>query len=236
MGDPAFRKRLLAETPLRLVPTFHVDAFERIYPLGAPPNYEPGEDQSVARLAAARGQSAVDFAYDLLLEDGGKNFLFMPYSNYLDGNLDICGEMIAHPDCIMGLGDGGAHVGFICDASFPTFLLTHWGRDRRHGRFDVNWLVKRQTSDNARAMGLHDRGTIAPGMKADLNVIDFDRLSLARPVMAFDLPAGGRRLMQQANGYVATIVAGEVTYREGKATAALPGRLVRGPQAVPALP
>jgi N-acyl-D-aspartate/D-glutamate deacylase len=138
--------------------------------------------------------------------------------------------MIAHPDCVMGLGDGGAHVGIISDASYPTYLLTHWGRDRPHGRFDLAWLITRQTADTARAVGLHDRGVIAPGMKADLNVIDFGKLAVERPQMAFDLPAGGKRLLQRAKGYVATIVSGEVVYREGEPTGALPGRLVRGPQ------
>ena len=138
--------------------------------------------------------------------------------------------MIAHPDCVMGLGDGGAHVGIICDASYPTYLLTHWGRDRAKGRFDIPYLVKRQTQDTARTVGLMDRGVIAPGKKADINIIDFDRLGVAAPEMAFDLPAGGKRLLQRATGYTATIVSGAVTYRNGEATGALPGKLVRGPQ------
>jgi N-acyl-D-aspartate/D-glutamate deacylase len=131
---------------------------------------------------------------------------------------------------VMGLGDGGAHVGIIADASFPTYLLSHWGRDRAHGRFDVATLVKRQTADTARAVGLHDRGVLAQGMKADLNVIDFDRLAIEKPVMAFDLPAGGKRLLQKARGYRHTIVSGIETYRDGEPTGALPGRLVRGAQ------
>ena len=176
----------------------------------------------------------VFLAYDLLLEDEGRKFLFLPFANYAHFNLDACGEMIAHRDTIMGLGDGGAHVGIISDGSYPTYLLSHWGRDRAHGRFDVGWLVKRQTSDTARAVGLHDRGIIAPGMKADLNVIDFDRLRVSTPTMAYDLPAGGKRLLQGAQGYVATVVAGNIIYREGKATGGLPGKLVRGPQRAPA--
>jgi len=155
----------------------------------------------------------------------------MPFANYAHYNLDACGEMIAHQDCVMGLGDGGAHVGIISDSSYPTYLLTHWGRDRSHGRFDLGWLIKRHTADTARAVGLADRGLIAPGMKADINVIDFAKLGIEVPRMSFDLPAGGKRLLQRATGYVATIVSGEITYRNGEATGALPGRLVRGPQA-----
>jgi N-acyl-D-aspartate/D-glutamate deacylase len=172
-------------------------------------------------------------AYDLLLGDGGRVFLFMPFANYTDYNLDCCGEMIAHRDCLMGLGDGGAHVGLISDGSYPTYLLAHWGRDRGHGRFDLGYLVKRQTVDNARAVGLYDRGIIAPGMKADINIIDFDALRVEAPRMALDLPAGGKRLLQGATGYVATIVAGEMTYRDGQPTGALTGKLVRGPQPAP---
>ena len=186
-----------------------------------------------ANLAAAQGRLAAEVAYDLLLEDEGRTFLFMPFANYANYNLDCCGEMIGHPDCVMGLGDGGAHVGLISDGSYPTYLLAHWGRDRARGQFDLAYLVKRQTMDTARAVGLNDRGVIAPGMKADLNVIDFDKLRVEAPHMAFDLPAGGKRLLQGAKGYVATILSGEITYREGAAMDALPGRLIRGPQSAP---
>jgi len=182
-------------------------------------------------MAARSNRTAAEIAYDLLLEDEGRAFLFSPFANYADYNLDCCGEMIAHPDTLMGLGDGGAHVGIISDGSYPTYLLTHWGRDRAYGRFDLPYLVKRQTSDTARAVGLMDRGVIAPGKKADLNVIDFDRLRVQAPRMAFDLPAGGKRLLQGADGYVATVVSGAIVYRDGQATGALPGKLVRGPQA-----
>ena len=233
MRDPSFRARLLAETegkqshPLAK----RVMAFDRIFPLGDPPNYEPPKETSLAAQAARLGREAQELAYDMLLEDEGRAFLFLPFANYTSFNLDACHDMIAHPDCLQGLGDGGAHVGIISDASFATYLLTHWGRDRASGRFDLSYLVKRQTSDTARAMGLMDRGVIARGMKADLNVIDFDRLRVEAPRMAFDLPAGGKRLLQGARGYEATIVSGAIAYRDGEATGALPGKLVRGPQA-----
>jgi len=232
MRDSSFRTRLLAETDARQSHPLarRVMAFEQIFPLGDPPNYEPPKETAIAAIAARTGRPAQEVAYDMLLEDDGRNFLFMPFANYANFNLDACGEMIAHADCVMGLGDGGAHVGIISDASYPTYLLTHWGRDRARGRFDLGFLVKRQTLDTAAAVGLADRGVLAPGMKADINVIDFDRLRIKRPVMAFDLPAGGKRLLQGASGYVATIVSGEIVYTGGEATGALPGKLVRGPQ------
>jgi N-acyl-D-aspartate/D-glutamate deacylase len=232
MRDPAFRARVLAETDIaqRHPLARRVMAFDQIYPLGDPPNYEPPRESAIAVQAAAKGIDPAVLAYDMLLEDEGRAFLFSPFANYTNYNLDCCGEMIAHPDTVMGLGDGGAHVGIISDGSYPTYLLTHWGRDRSHGRFDIPYLVKRQTADTARAVGLMDRGVIAPGMKADLNVIDFARLRVQSPRMAFDLPAGGKRLLQGADGYVATIVSGEIVYRDGEATGALPGKLVRGAQ------
>lgn len=233
MRDPAFRKRLLVEEPdpgLARIAR-RVMAFERIFPLGDPPDYEPPRERSIASLARRLGRPPAEIAYDLLLEDEGRAFLFAPFTNYAEFNLDVTREMMQHPDCVMGLGDGGAHVGLISDANFCTYLLAHWGRDRVRDRFDVGWLVKRQTADTARAVGLLDRGVIAVGMKADLNVIDFDRLRVERPVMAFDLPAGGKRLLQGARGYTATVVSGTIVYRDGEPTGELAGRLVRGPQA-----
>jgi N-acyl-D-aspartate/D-glutamate deacylase len=205
-----------------------------MFPFGDPPDYEPSRDASIAAIGAAQGRSAAEVAYDQMLLDEGRSFILAALVNYADYNLDPCAEMLRHRNTLVGLGDGGAHVGFISDGSIPTHLLTYWGRDRDRDRFPLPELIRRQTSDTAHAVGLYDRGVIAPGLKADLNVIDFDRLALDRPYMVHDLPAGGRRLMQKARGYTATIVSGVVTYRDGAATGALPGVLVRGAQAAPA--
>ena len=234
MRDPAFRARVLAEEPdpaqaglrKRLL------RMDTLFPLGDVPDYEPPRERALGSIAQREGRSVEEVAYDMLLADDGRGFLYAPFANYAAFDLDVCREMLAHPNTLPGLGDGGAHVGSISDASFPTYLLSHWGRDRTRGRFDVGWLVKRQTADTARAAGLHDRGVIARGMKADLNVIDLDRLRVERPVMAFDLPSGAKRLMQSARGYDATIVSGTIVYRGGEATGALPGTLVRGPRAL----
>jgi N-acyl-D-aspartate/D-glutamate deacylase len=230
LADPGFRSRLLAESPPR---GRRLIDYSRIFPLGELPDYEPPAELSLEVTAAARGMDPDELALDLLLQDGGRNFLFAPFSNYAESNLDACREMMAHDDTLFGLGDGGAHVGIISDASFPTYALAHWGRDRRYGRFEVGWLVEQLTSRTAHQVGLFDRGVVAPGLRADLNVIDFDRLRCERPTMAYDLPAGGKRLLQRARGYCATIVAGQVIARDGESTGALPGRLVRGPQPDP---
>lgn len=201
-------------------------SFESQYLLGSPANYEPGPEDSVAAIAAARGVTPAELAYDHMTAGG---LLYFPMLNYLDGNLDAGAEMLEHPITVPGLSDGGAHCGAICDASFPTTMLTLWGRDRVRGKqFPIEWLVKRQSADTAQALGLGDRGVLKPGYRADLNVIDFERLQVGDPFVAYDLPTGGRRLMQTADGYEATIVAGEVVFREGEHTGALPGRLVRG--------
>jgi N-acyl-D-aspartate/D-glutamate deacylase len=226
LRDPAFRARLLDRE--RTEGSLHrlVD-YRRMYPLGEEPDYEPAPESSVQRMAEARGVNPAELAMDLLAEDGGRSFLFVPFSNYADGDLNACGEMLAHPDTVFGLGDGGAHVGIISDASFPTYALSHWARDRSHGRMPVGWVVEQLTSATARAVGLTDRGVLSEGRRADLNVIDFDHLRCEAPVMAYDLPAGGKRLLQGARGYRATVVAGEITYQDGEPTGALPGRLVR---------
>lgn len=227
--DPSLRERLLAEAAAsdgggRRRP---LADYARLYPLDDTPDYEPPPERSIERLAAASGVDPAALTLDLLAADGGRRFLYTPFSNYADGNLDACGEMLAHPDTVFGLGDGGAHVGLISDASFPTYFLSHWARDRPYGRMAVGWVVQQLTSATASAVGLSDRGVVAEGKRADLNVIDFDHLACVAPEMAFDLPAGGKRLVQRARGYCATVVAGQVTYRDGEPTGALPGRLVR---------
>jgi N-acyl-D-aspartate/D-glutamate deacylase len=208
--------------------------FEKTFLLGDPPDYEQEPERSVAAQAARAGVSPAAFAYDLLLEDEGRTLLYFPFLNYADGCLDPSLEMMQDPNTVLGLGDGGAHLGTICDASFSTHMLTHWTRDRRRGpRVPLETAVQWHTRDTARAVGLDDRGVLAPGYKADLNVIDYDRLRLRPPRMLRDLPAGGRRLVQDAEGYRCTIVSGRVTHRDGKPTEALPGRLVRGARPAP---
>ena len=237
MRRPEIRAAILAEDPYEgsNFPLLRRLGFERMFAFGEPLDYEPPAESSITAIAAREGRTAAAVAYDMLTADDGRNFIFAPLVNFADYTLDAAHEMMTHRNAIVGLSDGGAHVGFISDGSFPTFLLTYWGRDRSHGRFPLAELIRRQTSDTAGAVGLHDRGRIAPGLKADINVIDFDRLALERPVMRFDLPAGGRRLMQSATGYDATIQSGQITYREGVPTGALPGKLVRGPQSAPAI-
>ncbi len=169
-----------------------------------------------------------------MLENGGRGMLYVPFLNYSEGSLDAARDMIIHPLTVPGLSDGGAHVGMICDGSFPTTMLTHWTRDRVRGpKLPLSDVIRMQTRDTARLLGLNDRGVVKPGYRADLNVIDYQGLTLHAPEVAYDLPAGGRRLVQRATGYRATIVAGEVTYRDGEATGALPGRLIRGAQPAP---
>jgi N-acyl-D-aspartate/D-glutamate deacylase len=210
-----------------------IQAFQRMFELGDPPDYEPEAASSIAARAQREGRAALDLAYDVLLRDGGRAFLYLPSLNYADGNLDAVGEMLAHPNTVVGLADGGAHVGTICDASFPTTMLALWARDRERGRLDLPFAVQRQSRDTARAVGLLDRGVLAPGYRADVNLIDFERLTARRPEIRHDLPAGGKRLVQAADGYVATLVAGDVTYEKGEQRGPLPGRLIRGPQAAP---
>jgi N-acyl-D-aspartate/D-glutamate deacylase len=231
MRDPAFRERLLAESLEPGHPFLNslAGAWHKMFELGDPPNYEPAPEESIGARAKRDGVNPDAIVYDILTANGGRNFLFFPLHNYYEFSLDNALTMIRNPNTLFGLSDGGAHVGVICDVSVPTYMLTHWCRDRSRGEhLDIPFVVKSQTRDTAEAVGLLDRGLIAPGMKGDLNVIDFERLRLLPPHMVYDLPSGARRLMQEAEGYVATIVSGAVIYRDGKPTGALPGKLVRG--------
>ena len=194
-------------------------------------DYEPGPEASVAARAAKAGVSPEEYAWDMLCRDDFSGFIYLPILNYADGNLDFLQPLQHCDDTVNSLSDGGAHCGTICDAASPTFMLQHWVRDRKRGdRIGLENAIKRQCADTARLYGLEDRGVIAPGYLADLNIIDFERLKLGKPWLAFDLPAGGKRLLQKADGYVATIKNGQVTFREGEWTGAAPGGLIRGPQ------
>jgi N-acyl-D-aspartate/D-glutamate deacylase len=231
LREPKLRSAVLAE----MADTNPVFPWDRVFPLGDPPDYEPAPDDSIAAEAQRAGTTPEALAYDYLLADDGRSFLYVPFLNYADGNLDAVRSMLEDVHSVVGLGDGGAHVGTICDGSFPTTMLTHWVRDRHRGdRLDLGLVVAKQTSRTAAMVGLADRGLVAEGMKADLNVIDLDTLTLHRPTMAFDLPAGGKRLLQRADGYLHTFVSGQEVYADGEHTGALPGRLVRGVQSAPA--
>ena len=228
-----FRAALLADNPERRGRGF-ASAWGQMHLMAELPDYEPTEESTVAFRASALGVSPEEVALDQMLSNEGRGMLYVPFLNYAEGSLDAVHEMITNPNTVPGLSDGGAHVGMICDGSFPTSLLTHWTRDRTRGpRLDLPYVIRQQTRDTARTVGLYDRGVIAPGYRADLNVIDYDHLTLHAPQVVYDLPTGGRRLIQKASGYVATIVAGAITYRDGDPTGALPGRLLRGGQAAP---
>jgi N-acyl-D-aspartate/D-glutamate deacylase len=236
LAKPDVRAAILAETDLPADPTLLFEgigalmqsSLDRIYSLGDPPDYEPTAERTIAALAAADGVDPIEKLYDVMLEHDAQNLLMLPFFNYVDGNHDAIREMLLHPAGVSGLSDGGAHCFLICDASVPTFMLTHWARDRYRGpQLPLEYVVKKQSHDTAALFGLGDRGTVEVGKKADFNVIDFDRLTLHMPHMAYDLPAGGARLLQGASGYVATIVSGAVTRRNGVDTGARPGRLVR---------
>ena len=231
MQDPEFRRQLLSEDPVAgsTFPLIHRIGYAHMFRFGNPPSYSPRREDSIAAIAEREGRTAPEVAYDILLEDGGRNFIYTPLVNYVSYDMTTPEAMLADRNAIMGLGDGGAHVGFVLDAGFPTWMLTYWSRER--GRWALPEIVRRLTSDTASAAGLGDRGVVAVGKKADLNVIDYDRVSFGRPYVTADLPAGGRRLMQKADGYDATVVSGVVTYRGGEATGALPGQLVRGQRA-----
>jgi len=231
MRDPAVRARIITEDPreFNTFPLFHRMSWDDAFPFGNPGNYLPEKSESVAAVAAREGRTPQEVAYDIMLEDDGCAFIYMTLANYAYGDLSMCETVLDDRNCIMGLGDGGAHVAFILDAGYQTWLLTHWGKTRQ--RWSIPELIRRLTSDTAHAAGLHDRGVLAPGKKADLNVIDWDRLGAGQPFVIHDLPAGGKRLMQEVLGYDATILSGEITFRSGKPTGSLPGKLVRGLQA-----
>jgi len=231
LRDPGFRARLLAEqtTARQGFAATQPRNWHRLFLMGDRPDYEQTPDRTVEALAAARGVSPELVALEHLLTNEGRGMLYLPFLNYADGSLAACHGMLSDPNTIPGLSDGGAHVGMICDGSFPTSNLTHWTRDRTRGpKLSLERMVQLQTRSTAEALGLRDRGLVARGYRADLNVIDYDRLALLAPEVLHDLPAGGRRLMQRARGYEATIVAGMVTYRDGDPTGALPGRILRG--------
>jgi N-acyl-D-amino-acid deacylase len=234
MRKPEVRARILADKPGQGHPILYVaKMWDWIFPLGDNPNYEPDPSDSIGARARARGIDPMEEAYDRLLDDEGRAMLLVATSNLENDSLDTVGKLLRRDDVVLGLGDGGAHYGMICDASYPTFLLTHWARDRASGRFSVPEAIRELTSVPARVAGLADRGRIAVGYKADLNVIDHTALRLHKPVISHDLPAGGRRLDQTAEGYVATVVSGEVIAENGVPTAARPGKLVRGRQPIP---
>ncbi|MGE4323339.1 MAG: amidohydrolase family protein, partial [Sphingobium sp.] len=229
MRRPEVRAAILADKPSpQGLPAYEfARRYEVIYPMGDPPCYEPDPSTSLSAQAAARGVKPKELAYDMLLEDDGHAMLIAALANYEYSTLDPIREMITHRFAVPALGDGGAHYGMICDSTYTTFMLTYWARDRASGRIAMQDIVASLTGRPAAMLGLHDRGLIAPGLRANINVIDADRLALRRPRVIHDLPAGGRRIVQDADGYVATIVGGEIIMRDGAPTGALPGRMAR---------
>jgi N-acyl-D-aspartate/D-glutamate deacylase len=238
LKDPEVRAAILGETPPPLpgIGAILTHGFNLMFRLEQPDglDYEPRAEDSVAALAARTGAKADAIVYDMLMEKEGRGYIYLPILNYAQFNFDHIHEMMQNPATVLSLSDGGAHCGVICDAGFPTYMLTHWTRDRSRGpRLPLEKVVAMQTRDTARLYGLNDRGVLSPGMKADINLIDYEALAIEAPEMVFDLPAQGRRLIQKARGYRATIVSGEVTFENGEATGALPGKLIRGRQDAP---
>jgi len=229
MRDPKVRAQILNDQPaVREEQTLAmVSQFEHHFPLGDPPDYEPTREMSILERAKREGKTAQELAYDTLLEHDGRGIIYMPLA-FKDYSFDALRPLLTDDATILSLSDGGAHCGVICDAGMPTYLLTYWVRDRRRGpRIPLELAVKRQTKDTAELYRMRDRGVLAPGMKADINLIDFDNLRLHPPEMVFDLPADGRRFVQRADGYNYTIVSGAVTHERGEPTGAMPGKVVR---------
>jgi N-acyl-D-amino-acid deacylase len=230
LRDPEVRRSIVGWEPPDVATAERMDkSYLTTFVLGSPPMYEPGPERSLAALAAAAGCTPLELGYDAMLAEEGQALLYVPILNYSSGNLEPAREMLLHPRAALGLADGGAHCGVICDAGQPTFMLSYWTRDRTAGeRLPLEWVVRKQTRDTARLYGLGDRGTLEAGMVADLNVIDYEHLQLGTPVVVGDLPAGGKRLVQRAVGYQATIKSGITTFAEGEDTGARPGHLLRG--------
>lgn len=232
LRTPEVREAILTERPdLAGFIAILLASFHKMFPLGDPPEYEPAPESSVAAIAEREGRRPEEVAYDLMMADDGRALIYFPLLGYSHGNFDSLAEMLRHPDAVLGLGDGGAHCGLLCDASLPTYMVAHWARDRSRGnRLPLETVVNHQTRRTAELYGFTDRGLLAPGMLADVNVIDLERLGTPAPEMVHDLPAGGRRLIQRATGYVATVKRGVVTREHDQSTGARPGKLLRGPQ------
>jgi N-acyl-D-aspartate/D-glutamate deacylase len=234
LRDPQVRRQILAEAPsdadVAKLAQFRqavTRKWERFYVMGDPPDYEPAPEKSVAAIAAREGRPPDEVAYDYITGGEGQ-YLYFPVVNYVTGDHAPIFEMLNDPACLLGLSDGGAHCTSIVDSGVPTFMLMHWGRDRGRGpRLPLEKLIKRQTSETADFFGFADRGRLAPGLRADINVIDFDNLNVRKPELVHDMPAGGRRFVQHVQGYEATLVAGTPIFERGEHTGAMPGRLVR---------
>jgi N-acyl-D-aspartate/D-glutamate deacylase len=236
LRDPDVRAAMVAERPqISGIAAFLTSAFHKLFPLGDPPEYEPAPDRSVQAVAEREGRTPQEVTYDLMMADDGRGLLYIPLLGYAHGDFGALHDMLVHPGTVLGLGDGGAHCGLLCDASLPTYMLSHWVRDRSRGdRLGLEQAVHLQTRSTAALYGFDDRGLLAPGYLADVNVIDFDALAIDAPEMVYDLPAGGRRLVQRSRGYAATVKRGVVVRECDRSTGERPGRLLRGPQPAPA--
>ncbi len=232
LRTPEVRDAMLAEQPqLEGIAAFLTSSYHKLFPLGDPPEYEPPPGDSLKAVAARQGTTPEAVAYDHMLSEDGAGLLYLPLLGYSHGDFGALHEMLVHPSTVLGLGDGGAHCGILCDASLPSYMLTHWVRDRSRGdRLGLEQAVHLQTRRTAALYGFDDRGLLAPGYLADVNVIDLDALSIEAPEIVYDLPAGGRRIIQRSRGYAATVKRGVVVREDDESTGARPGRLLRGPQ------